>query len=86
MTLAAAQQFIQRVIADSDLVDQINDAADSDDIRKILGDLNLPFNHEEFEQAYYNVLTWCQTYEQADIVKGIKLWWDCLGYSLSQAS
>ena len=83
MSLDAAQKFIQRAVSDSDLVDQINSAADSTEIQQILFDMNLSFNHEEFEQAYYNVLTWCQTHEQADIVKGIKLWWDCLGYSMT---
>ena len=83
MTLDAAQKFIQRATWDSDLVDQINSASDAAEIQQILSVLHLPFNHEEFEQAYYNVLTWCQTHEQADIVKGIKLWWDCLGFSIT---
>lgn len=84
MTLAAAQKFIQRTVSDYDLVDRINAAPDSEEIQQILSGLNLHFNHEEFEKAYFNVLTQCQTHEQAEIVKGIKMWWDCLGFCLSQ--
>ena len=85
MTLAAAQHFIQQSINDPTLVRQINAAADSASVRQILSELEMDFNYEEFEQAYYNVLTWCHTHQQADAVKEIKLWWDCLGISLVQS-
>lgn len=79
MTLPAAQQFIQRAVNDPELVERINSAPDSASVLQILSDLEMDFNYEEFERAYYNVLTWCQTHQQADAVKEIKLWWDCLG-------
>ncbi|MHC4553090.1 MAG: Nif11-like leader peptide family RiPP precursor [Planctomycetota bacterium] len=84
MTIAMAQQFIERVVNDKALADQINAAPDSEAIQTTLSDLGYCFNHEEFEKAYYNVLTNCQTYGQAEFIKGIKLWWDCLGYCFSQ--
>ena len=80
MTLAAAQAFIQRAVSDHDMVDRIQTATDDHEVRQILIEMGFEFNHEEFEQAYYNVLTWCQTESQADHVKEIKLWWDCMGY------
>ena len=84
MTIAAAEQFIQRSVNDPELVCQINLASDSAEIINILSGLGLLFNHEEFERAYFNVLTWCQNPEQAEAVKGVKMWWDCLGFCLGQ--
>lgn len=85
MTIAGAQRFIEQVVTDEQLVGRINSASDSQAVRQILFDLDFCFNHEDFDKAYYNVLTACQTYGQAEIVKGIKLWWDCLGYSLGRS-
>lgn len=84
MTLAAAQQFIQRAVNDRELVQRINKAADNESVRHVLSELGLDFNYVEFEQAYFNVLTWCQTYDQAEAVKEVKLWWDYLGYCLER--
>ena len=84
MTLDAAQQFIQRAVNDRDLVEQINSASDAQQVQQILSKLNLHFNYEEFEQAYWNVLTWCQTYQQAEAVKEIKLWWDFLSAAFAR--
>lgn len=78
MTLASAQQFIQRAVNDPALVQEINAAPDHEEIEQILTTHQFSFNGEHFEQAYFNVLTWCQTHEQADAVKEVKLWWDCL--------
>ena len=81
MTLAAAQQFIQRAVNDPDMVRRMNDARDKSAVRKILDELKFNFNREEFEPAYLNLLTCCQTEAQADAVKEVKLWWDCLEYT-----
>lgn len=78
MTLVSAQQFLQRTVNDPALVQKINTAPDRDAIEQILAEHHFSFNDEQIEQAYYNVLTWCQTHEQAETVKEVKLWWDCL--------
>jgi hypothetical protein len=82
MTLAAAQQFIQRAINDPDMVSRMNAAPDGTAIRQILEQMNLPFDKEEFDPAYVNMLTWCQTHEQAEAVKEIRVWWDFLWFTL----
>jgi hypothetical protein len=82
MTLAAAQQFIQRAARDSETVCRINAASDKTAIQGILTELELNFGPEEFELAYYHVLTWCRTHEQAEVVKEIKVWWDYLQFTL----
>ena len=83
MTVAAAQKFIHRIQTEQALVSRINGADDETALREILSELDLPFNYQEFEQAYHNTLTRCQTTEQADAVKEIKTWWDYLGHCLS---
>ena len=84
MTLASAQQFIQRAVNDTDLVYRINSAPDREAVRKILNELNLSFEPDEFEPAFLNVLTWCQTYEQVQAVKEIKTWWSLLMFALDE--
>lgn len=79
MSLDAAQKFIVTAAADQTLVQTINEAGDDVAIRQILAENGFEFNYEEFEKAYFNVLTWCQTVEQASAVKEVKQWWDCLG-------
>ena len=83
MTIAAAQKFIQQAVNDSGLIQRINAAPNEEGVREILAELGMEFNLEEFEMAYYNVLTWCQTHEQAEAVKEVKLWWDCLGQTFT---
>jgi hypothetical protein len=82
MTLAAAQTFIQAVVNDPELVTRINLADDIAALQGILSELEMAFSDEEFEQAYFNVLTWCRTFQQAEAVKEIKLWWNGLRYCM----
>lgn len=85
MTLAAAQQFIQRAVNDREMVCRINSAANRYEVRQILSELDLCFDQDEFEPAFFNVLTWCRTFEQAEAVKEVKMWWDFLGIYLERS-
>jgi D-lyxose ketol-isomerase len=85
MTVSSAQQFIQHTVIDPSLVQRINAASDKTEIEEILREIKYEFNYEQFDKAYFNVLTWCQTHEQAQAVKEVKLWWDCLGYYMAKA-
>lgn len=86
MTIDAAQQFIQQAVNDPELVSRINSAPDNTAILNILSEKEMVFDYEQFEKAYYNVLTWCQNHAQANAVKEIKLWWDCLGYCMNTSA
>lgn len=85
MTLAAARQFIQRAVTDRAFVQQVNAAPNSEAVQEILSQQSLAFNYEEFVRAYFNLLTCCQTIEQAKAAKEVKLWWDCLKYTLNRS-
>ena len=82
MTLDAAQKFIVAAVQEPELVERINLAADSEGVKRILAENDFEFNYEEFEKAYFNVLTWCQNIDQANAVEQVKAWWDFLGSCL----
>lgn len=82
MTVAAAESFIRRAISDHALVQRINASSDKAAINEIFLQLQLNFDPEEFEQGYFKLLTHCRIIEQAEAVREVKLWWDCLGYTL----
>lgn len=82
MTITAAQKFIQQALWDRDLVRQANGAPDRATLARMLGERDMAFSYEEFEDSCNHLLTQCQTQEQAETVKEIKLWWDCLGCAM----
>lgn len=86
MTIAAAESFILRAVADPVLVQRINAAPDKNAVNEIISELSLNFDADQFQKAYFNLLTSCQTELQANGVKEVKLWWDCLEYSFQQTN
>lgn len=84
MTLDAAQKFIQKTVVDANLVCEINQAPNMAEVDQILSRYKMDFSDEEFELAYYNVLSWCQTCEQSEAVKEVKVWWNFLIFTLTQ--
>lgn len=82
MSISDAQNFIQRAMAESDLVERINDAPDVPAVQDILTKEGYSFNADEFEEAYTHLLTQCQFEEQADCLKGVRMWWEFLGQAL----
>jgi len=83
MTIAAAESFVQIALSDTIPIQKINAAPDKTGVKQIFEELGLSFDCEEFELAYLNVLACCQTREQAEAVEEIKLWWDCVQYTLA---
>jgi hypothetical protein len=84
MTIAAAELLIRQAVSDPEWVQRINAAADRAAVNELFFALDISFNHEEFEQACFNLLTSCQVIEQAEAVKEVKLWWNCLEYILAK--
>lgn len=82
MTIAAAESFIHQALSDPTLVQRINAASDKAAVKQLFAELKLSFDNEEFELAHLNLLTCCQTLEQAEAVKEMKLWWDYFQYAL----
>lgn len=81
MTITNAKRFIRKAMVDQELRGQLNAACDEEKRMEVLESALLRFNYGEFENAYYNTLTECQTEEAAEHVKSIKLWWDFLQIS-----
>lgn len=86
MTVANAQKFIKQGLGDRELRDRLNSASDLSELQKILEDENLGFSPNEFDEAFYNVLTECQSTEAADQVKEFKMWWEFLGQTFGMSS
>jgi hypothetical protein len=82
MTIANATKFIKQGLHDSQLRDRMNTAAGIKERDAMLADERLQFTHDEFEDAYYNLLTLCTEAEAADQLKEFKNWWNYLNYLL----
>ncbi len=82
MTIAAARKFIQQALWDHDWVRRVNSAPDLAALEQMLTELDMCFNYQEFEEACNHLLTQCQTHEQGQVIKEIRLWWQCLGNAL----
>lgn len=78
MTIAHARKFIRRVMEDDDLRDRLNMAADESARIEALADEGLRFSLDEFEEAWRNELTKCQTEEKADQLADLNQWWQLL--------
>jgi hypothetical protein len=73
-------------VKDPDLVCHINSAADKSEVQRILNKCSLNFDEDEFEPAYFNVLTWCQTHDQAEAVQEVGQWWTYLMHILDTST
>jgi len=78
MTVANAQRFIKRGLADSKLRKRLNGASDMSELQRVLEDENLSFSQNQFDEAFHHILTECKTREAAEQVKEFKIWWDLL--------
>ena len=83
MTIASAESFIRQVISTPALVQRLNAAPDRAAIKEIISELGPGFDTDQFQQAYFNLLTHCQADTQAELIKEVKLWWDYLEFTLS---
>lgn len=68
MALGKSIQFIQKFIRDNDFRDQCNKSSKEDLLRI------LDFTELEFEDAINMQLVKCQTWEEANRIQQVKLW------------
>ena len=76
MSIGDAKSFIKRAAHDAKLRGKINAAADKISLSEILSSEGFQFDSTDFENAFNNLHISCQSYEQAAVVKEIKMWWD----------
>ena len=78
MTIAAAKMFIKQAMASSEFVSRLNSLESFDEFKRVLCEEGFEFEVSDFEEAFNNLHTQCQTQEQADLLFQIKSWWDCM--------
>ena len=81
MTIAHARKFLSRAMRNDPLRDALNAAEDQAARAALLQDQGLRFNLPEFEEAWRNELTKCQTESQADALHDLNQWWQLLSHS-----
>ncbi len=81
MSLAAAFRLLQRARRDAQLRARLNRAADEDERRTILEEVQCDCTLEEFEEACRALLVQCQDREQAGALAELRLWWMLLSRS-----
>lgn len=80
MSINDARRFLKSTAADKELRDKLNRTNSHSEIIKILQDISYDFSVEEMNDAYRNLLISCQSDEQANMLKELKLWWDTLWF------
>ena len=78
MTVENAKRFIRQAMQDKDLRDKLNSAAGPEEIAAILEEQNIPFTYPEFDEGFNNLLTGCQTAEDADRLREFRMWWEMI--------
>lgn len=86
MTIGNALTFIKRGMRETELRARLNCASNPDEIKDILRSENIPFNADEFDEAFHHHLTLCQSAEDADQLKEFRVWWALLSQSLEPAA
>ena len=75
MTIGNAKQFIQRGMLESDLRARLLASHDNVSLEGLLKEEDLLFSDGDFDEAFHNLLTQCQTREQADQLNAFRMWW-----------
>lgn len=78
MSIANAQRFVRRMMTDTDLRKRLNKASDHESRQVILREEELAFTEHEFDEGFRNMLVNCQTYERAEDLQQIRMWWELL--------
>jgi len=73
MAIQKAIDFFKDAAVDQSLRDSVNHQ-ESAEIMPYLEKNGYKFTLEEFEEAFNSMLVKCQTEEQADLLKELKLW------------
>ena len=78
MTVHDASVFIERGLYDTPLRARLYSASSKVDLYDVLASEGLVFVDNEFDDAFYALLTQCQTEEKADQLREFKMWWNFL--------
>ncbi|NTV45736.1 MAG: Nif11 family protein [Chlorobiales bacterium] len=78
MSIANAQRFVRRMLTDTEMRKRLNSAQNHDARQIILREEDLSFTEHEFDEGFRNMLVNCQTYERAEDLQQIRMWWELL--------
>lgn len=78
MTISNALIFIQRGQRETQFRQRLNTAANIIELKQILAEEKLTFSDQDFDQAFHLKLVKCQELEEAEQLKGFKMWWTLL--------
>ena len=78
MTINNGKLFLKRVAEDKKLRESLESASSQKQISEILSSMDCDFTPEEIETAFNMMHVQCQTEDQAEQIKQLKLWWDLL--------
>lgn len=78
MTIGNARRFIKRAQHEKELRNSLNRASDTAELSRILEKEDLAFSSYEFEEAFSNKLTQCQTADEVEQLQQLKIWWTML--------
>lgn len=76
MSLDNAKKFMSNAMKDKQLRDGVNSASTAEEVDAFLESKNLSFTYSEFDEVYNNLLTQCQSEEDANMLKELRMWWD----------
>ena len=78
MTISNALIFIQRGQQENQLRQRLSAASSILELQKLLMIEQLKFSEQDFDQAFHLLLVKCQEVEEAEQLKGFKMWWTLL--------
>ena len=78
MTVHNAMVFIEKGLHDPSLRQRMNSASNRKELQDVLESEQMIFVDNEFDDAFYALLTQCQTVEKADQLREFKMWWHFL--------
>lgn len=78
MTISNALIFIQRGQQENKLRQCLSTASNMMELQKLLMIEQLEFSKQDFDQAFHLLLVKCQEVEEAEQLKGFKMWWTLL--------
>jgi predicted ribosomally synthesized peptide with nif11-like leader len=78
MPIADARNFLSEVMQNTALRDALNEADGEAARQAVLAEAGFRFTADEFEEAWRNELTTCQTEELAGRLHEVNQWWQLL--------
>ncbi len=78
MSISNAIQFIKTIDENADFRASCNKCLSKEVMHEMLIEKELPFDAYDFQEAINILLFRCQTYEQANSIKQVELWYSLL--------